>query len=614
MPIPSSLLHDYDPYWDGDFTRCILCGCPTVTPSPVWLDVCTRPPAQSSSPAYAPSGTATAWKQDHANIQLSTFGVTGRTRGAIGGIINIPAARGLFSMSAAGDLRRGLWGWVGAAAGARGRRWRDFSMCLGCCRRRRLLMEVELIQCMYNTEPVFASPNDYYPCISPSIEELLQGEGASPAPVPAPGPVSVSVSISSTRSPPGSRAEPCMGMAGLNNPTDPFSRLPLELREQIACALTTQDYLSLRSASRAMGVVFSDNHFWKTRFFDGGDREFLGFLLCSNGAGGGKSGHGNKVDWRQLYHASALGKRLDTTIRAWTVLRWIKDVLVAEDTLAPPPLDFYGAALQDHPCSTPITHAKGQRVEKAPISYGLKTIGISIVSLPDAPVYTQQHSCGVWKSPESSTTITALEFIYRNGTRTLLGSIPARAKTLTADELTTRITQYHRYRRYKNFQNVKVRKTRCPFDEAGVHVLCDARAVSFRGFTIRYDESGIYAIGLINRDSKKDHATRAMDRGVVFGYGHAEARVFDMALEKVGCVVGTFEGSKLVDLGLRGRGIRAPLHGLSPYIEGDAVDYLRYGEGGKKKVELLRLEDGVAQEDQVLGKRRRSERLKSTSG
>ncbi|KAL4900081.1 hypothetical protein BDW74DRAFT_103506 [Aspergillus multicolor] len=137
----------------------------------------------------------------------------------------------------------------------------------------------------------------------------------------------------------------------------------------------------------------------------------------------------------------------------------------------------------------------------------------------------QKHNA--WKHAEPTTSITALEFIYTNSRRSILGSKSPNAKILTADELTERFGKYHRYRRYENVQNMKgrIRKTRSPYDERGVHVLCDVK--SFRGFTTQYDGEGIYAIGLITEDTKRPGCRfdSVLGNGTVFGYGSEGCQV-----------------------------------------------------------------------------------------
>jgi hypothetical protein len=49
------------------------------------------------------------------------------------------------------------------------------------------------------------------------------------------------------------------------NPTDPFSRLPIEIMEEIAACTDMVDYLNLRLSSRVMSSLFHTQIFWRHR-------------------------------------------------------------------------------------------------------------------------------------------------------------------------------------------------------------------------------------------------------------------------------------------------------------------------------------------------------------
>ncbi|KAI2629534.1 cyclin-like F-box [Hypoxylon sp. NC1633] len=68
---------------------------------------------------------------------------------------------------------------------------------------------------------------------------------------------------------------PPKGLTLLSKSTDPFSRLPVELREMIAMSLRTQDALNLRLTSRSFLFLISNFVFWSSRFHFDGERGFL---------------------------------------------------------------------------------------------------------------------------------------------------------------------------------------------------------------------------------------------------------------------------------------------------------------------------------------------------
>jgi hypothetical protein len=76
---------------------------------------------------------------------------------------------------------------------------------------------------------------------------------------------------------------------------DPFSRLPVEIREMILIHMATQDILSFRLSSRAIAATGLSNFFFQSRFWN--DREvdvfFDGFLLNPRDKGA--------IDWKELY-------------------------------------------------------------------------------------------------------------------------------------------------------------------------------------------------------------------------------------------------------------------------------------------------------------------------
>ena len=101
---------------------------------------------------------------------------------------------------------------------------------------------------------------------------------------------------------------------------DCFSRLPWELREEIAMALPTCDALKLRLSSRSFVDIAASQTFWASRFVRGGERDYV-FEVRE-----GKQ----STDWMLLYRNSSpfhapLG--LKNRIRIWNDISSIKGLL-----------------------------------------------------------------------------------------------------------------------------------------------------------------------------------------------------------------------------------------------------------------------------------------------
>lgn len=119
------------------------------------------------------------------------------------------------------------------------------------------------------------------------------------------------------------------------NMTDCFSQLPLELREEIASNLLTDDFLKLRYVSRSMAVLFEGHTFWKTRFFLRGERGFPHDILPLKNRkdvdGLHKRGEERRIDWHLLYHWSNPttkrktegDMRLHTKKEIWQINEWL---------------------------------------------------------------------------------------------------------------------------------------------------------------------------------------------------------------------------------------------------------------------------------------------------
>ncbi|KAI9369387.1 hypothetical protein BJX61DRAFT_545605 [Aspergillus egyptiacus] len=345
----------------------------------------------------------------------------------------------------------------------------------------------------------------------------------------------------------------------LQNPSDVFRRLPVEIKEEIASLLPLRDFLSLRHASRAMTPLFASNQFWRSRFRVGGERAYLQYLLRDPAV------DGEQVEWREIYQASSQFLRVcDTAMKTYEVTRWIQDTLRAEDGLQAPPLDFYGSALQHYHNDS---CAKGRRIERVKISRPLATIGISYVVVADSTIPPRRYRSkrGGALPPERGPgpDISALEFIDQDGNSTIIGSKHTNAWTCSHGELYDELNRYWSGRAPAEWK--------WPFDSPGVQVLQDAE--SFTGFNTAYSTRGILGLDTLKRDS------RSTSLPPIYASHPGGSRSFWMALNQVEEVVATFERSGLIDLGIRGFGPRERNPHIRPYAFKHMVYTARYGDG-----------------------------------
>ncbi|KAI3339965.1 hypothetical protein F4824DRAFT_453693 [Ustulina deusta] len=79
---------------------------------------------------------------------------------------------------------------------------------------------------------------------------------------------------------------------------DPFSVLPVELREIILTYVATEDTLSFRLSSRSIATIPLSQYFFQSRFWPGRELDFFfdAFLLAPSDKAG--------IDWRELYRIS----------------------------------------------------------------------------------------------------------------------------------------------------------------------------------------------------------------------------------------------------------------------------------------------------------------------
>lgn len=114
-----------------------------------------------------------------------------------------------------------------------------------------------------------------------------------------------------------------------SNSSDIFRRLPLELIERISEYLSTADFLYFHQASRAASAVFHCQSFWKSRFYLGGERGYLHYLLRDLNRGNEPS----CWDWRLAYHQTRRRLNKSTTHRCrmafWQRCEWLKDRYMA---------------------------------------------------------------------------------------------------------------------------------------------------------------------------------------------------------------------------------------------------------------------------------------------
>ncbi|KAJ0425964.1 hypothetical protein BJY00DRAFT_308088 [Aspergillus carlsbadensis] len=298
--------------------------------------------------------------------------------------------------------------------------------------------------------------------------------------------------------------------------TDPFARLPPELRMQIATLLTTADYLNLRLASRTMAALFHGNTFWKSRFRKHGSRSFWSDI-ATDGAADGEG----PVDWPMIYHAtSKLRSRLEFATRVWDIALWIRDALAAlhMPSVNVKPLSFAGSALREYRGDETVG---GDRIVRTRISPGLASIAIS-------------YSCSLRPTKACASGIVihtvkvfALEFQYTNGDTVTVGTPHSEAME-----------------RWSNSQKKIPRLCDC----FRGHLVFDAE--SFAGFCAHYhpDET-IASLGVLQQEKEAP---------VSLAGGPQATPLVEMRMNEVVEVVTTFRGPILVDIGIRGRGYLAP--------------------------------------------------------
>ncbi|KAI9154959.1 F-box domain-containing protein [Paramyrothecium foliicola] len=121
---------------------------------------------------------------------------------------------------------------------------------------------------------------------------------------------------------------PEMQLQGLyTSRQDDLFKLPKEIRIRIATFLPTTDALQIRLASKSFWHIFYSQHFWASRFVDGGERSWL-FELSNVRSGTPK-------DWRWLYrqtneaHTTSC-HALQNRKRVWNVCKQIEALLELE--------------------------------------------------------------------------------------------------------------------------------------------------------------------------------------------------------------------------------------------------------------------------------------------
>ncbi|KAH8693828.1 hypothetical protein BGW36DRAFT_361664 [Talaromyces proteolyticus] len=323
----------------------------------------------------------------------------------------------------------------------------------------------------------------------PTIEQLMQPTKATPEPADW-----VAEGLAAT----------------YRNKTDLFSRLPIEICEIIAVHLPTRDFLSLRRVSRAMALIFTSMHFWRSRFFINEERGYLHPLIQKWTSEKGNS----TIDWRLLYHCtSTLKCPIDFyfPIRVWESLRWLRDATLAIHTRTNEnkkrkkhyrghsmPPQFAGRALQHYH----NTRFQNMHVDSVDVGPTLRKIAISAVN--DG---YQGH-------------ITGMKFIFDDRPEVLIGYSAPGAKVVTDNGVRGSIFKY-----------------------PGVQLVVNITRL--RGFTIFHNAHSIRGITVI-RDSAHPEGFDCIDRhGIDYCYSN-------IYLDEVTKVIVTYDHFKLTHLGILG--------------------------------------------------------------
>lgn len=360
-------------------------------------------------------------------------------------------------------------------------------------------------------DPAYSGPSQYYPCREQSLEEFLQGDKEFPEPS--------SSMMEKTSS--------------FYNPTDPFRRLPLEIREKVALLLPSHEFLALRRVSRVMSAVFHDNFFWKSRFRRDTDCGYLDYIVCGVTGLDQSELQNQNTDWRLFYHASMkIGNKFETTIKVWEVVQWIKDFIAARNGLHAAPLWFSGRALQHYHNDSCAT---GRRVERAKVSPSLVKIGVTMVS--SKTVHERDKFWPRWKVFDTETDILAVELISKEHEDITLGTRNKKSKNICPRNLDKAMDAYYRQQNIRN-KNKKA-APESPFDGNGVRVLFNAKPEDFNGFRIRYFNEKISSLGVL----WKNIAYSFHNQPQAFGFDANDECIFDigMQMQDVVEVVATFE-------------------------------------------------------------------------
>ncbi|EAU36691.1 predicted protein [Aspergillus terreus NIH2624] len=121
---------------------------------------------------------------------------------------------------------------------------------------------------------------------------------------------------------------------------DIFSRLPVEIRGEIARYLSTTDFFALRLASRNMACLFEDQNFWKSRFFQTDERPGVDLIFRQQGI----STRG-PIDWRALYryrpcHVEHLQRAAYGQMKRWQNNTWLRERTLSAPGHLPSLRDF----------------------------------------------------------------------------------------------------------------------------------------------------------------------------------------------------------------------------------------------------------------------------------
>lgn len=118
--------------------------------------------------------------------------------------------------------------------------------------------------------------------------------------------------------------------------SDRFSRLPAEIRSEIASHLSTSDFLNGRLVLRGLWDIFDSQMFWATRFSEPGERSWVFESTEPKDL---------SLDWRFLYKMTSDGRvaksgGIQNRQRVWNLALRLKDTLSVRPLVPLPPVEL----------------------------------------------------------------------------------------------------------------------------------------------------------------------------------------------------------------------------------------------------------------------------------